>query len=227
MFERYNGHARRAIFFARYAASQSGSPAIETEHLLLGLVREVGPLFARFAPNVTLEELRERIPRTILVETPSLRIHMPLTNECKRILGFSAEEANGLDHRYIGAEHLLLGILRENTCRAARVLSELGVRLEESRQSLALDTPESSGPDTSGPIPVEVDRDAIHALINKLPDEMLVQVREVVDQMLWRAQREQAPRDAGMLVKGAFASASGETRGEVTEPSPVSGESKT
>jgi ATP-dependent Clp protease ATP-binding subunit ClpC len=208
MFERYNGQARRVIFFARYAASQSVSPAIETEHLLLGLVREAGPEFARLAP-ISLEDVRERIPRKILVESPSLRIQMPLSSECKRILGYSAEEANDLDHRYIGVEHLLLGILRENTCRAALVLSELGVQLEQVRLCVLQGTRQSIASDsaTSAPSPaaVEIDRDAIHALINQLPERMLLQIKEVVDQMLWSSQREQpSPHSEGTVVKGTF-----------------------
>ena len=203
MFERYNGQARRAVFFARFAASQSGSSAIETEHLLLGLVREAGPLFARLTV-ISLEDLRERITRKILVENPSLRIQMPLTAECKRILGYSAEEANSLDHRYIGVEHLLLGILRENTCNAALVLSDVGVQSEQVRRAVMQDIKqESGGSDAETSIPVEVDRDAIHALINKLPQGMLSQVKEVVDHMLWRS-KEPVREAESTVVKGPF-----------------------
>jgi ATP-dependent Clp protease ATP-binding subunit ClpC len=206
MFERYDEHARRAVFFARYAASQSGSPTLEPEHLLLGLIREASPLFARLAPSVSLEELRERIPRRIVVENPSVRMHMPLSKESKRILGYSAEEANDLDHRYIGAEHLLLGVLRENTCMAARLLSEMGVQAEQLRQNLARGTSWTGAADSCAP-PVEVDRESIHALVDKLPDAMLVQVKEIVDRMLWKSERERPPQDtASMVVKGTFSS---------------------
>ena len=226
MFERYDEHARRAIFFARYAACQSGSPTIETEHLLLGLVREAGPLFVRLTPSVSLEELRERIPRKIVVENPAARIHMPMTGECKRILGYSAEEANDLDHRYIGAEHLLLGILRENTCVAARVLSEMGVQFEQLRQSMVSGLPESRSESQSS-VPVQIDRDTVRALIDKLPDEMLVQVKEVVDQMLWRTQRQQPPGDTeGMVVQGTFSSNPEKAQSAAAGSSPGSGESQ-
>lgn len=204
MFERYDEHARRAIFFARYTASQSGSPTIEAEHLLLGLVREASSLFARFAPSVSLEELRERIPRKIVVENPAARIRMPLSRECRRILGYSAEEANDLDHRHIGAEHLLLGVLRENTCVAARLLSEMGIQFEQLRQDLARCEPRPGEPDSVSAPPVEVDRASVHAVIDKLPDAMLGQVREFVDQMLRRSERERRPRS--MVVKGPFSS---------------------
>ena len=141
MFERYSEHARRAVFFARHLANQSGSPTIETEHLLLGLVREAGPLFPRLAPSVSIEDLRQRIPRKALcdADTPA-PIVMPLSMECKRILSYSAEESNDLNHAYICAEHLLLGILRENSCFAARLLAEAGVQLEAIR-ALLVETP--------------------------------------------------------------------------------------
>ena len=204
MFERYDEHARRAIFFARYTASQSGSPTIETEHLLLGLVREASPLFVRLAPSISLEELRERIPRKVVVENPAARIHMALSRECKRILGYSAEEANDLDHRYIGAEHLLLGVLRENTCLAARLLSEVGIQFEQLRQDLARSAPRPGAADPGSAPPVEVDRAGVHAVIDKLPDAVLAQVREFVDQLLRRSERQQPPRS--MVVKGTFSS---------------------
>jgi ATP-dependent Clp protease ATP-binding subunit ClpC len=203
MFERYDEHARRAIFFARFTASQSGSPTIETEHLLLGLVREASPLFERLAPSVSLEELRDRIPRKLVVENPAARMHMPLSRECKRILGYSAEEANDLDHRYIGAEHLLLGVLRENTCLAARLLSEMGIQFEQLRHCLAHGEPRPGEEDRVSAPPVEVDRAGVHAIIDKLPDAMLGQVREFVDQML-RKSEQQLSRT--MVVKGTFSS---------------------
>ena len=207
MFERYDEHARRAIFFARYTASQSGSSTIESEHMLLGLVREASPLFVRLVPSVSFEELRERIPRKVMVENPAARIHMPLSRECKRILGYSAEEATDLDHSYIGVEHLLLGVLRENTCLAARLLSEMGIQFEQLRQDLARSEPKPGMADPVSAPPVEVDRASVHAVIDKLPDDMLAQVREFVDQMLRRSERQRPPRDnASMVVKGTFTS---------------------
>ena len=219
MFERYNEYARRAIFFARYAASQSGSPTIETEHLLVGLVREAGPFFARLAPSVSLEELRQRIPRKIAVDSPNVRNHIPLTKECKRILGYSAEESRDLDHRHIGAEHLLLGILRENTCLAARMLTEMGLQIEHLRQRLAMGVLQNVGFDSTGSIPPTAGRGAIHALIDKVPDEMLVQVKETVDRMLWKSQREKPFRNVeGMVVRGTFSSNPDEKQKDATEP---------
>ena len=116
MFERYTEKARRVIFFARYEASQYGSPSIETEHLLLGLMREDKGLTNRFLrSHSSIDSIKKEIEgRTIIREKVSTSIDLPLSAECKRILAYSADEAERLRHRHIGTEHLLLGILRED-----------------------------------------------------------------------------------------------------------------
>src|SRR5215510_2588174 len=128
MFERYTEAARRVIFFARYEASQFGSTSIETEHLLLGLIRE-DDLTNRFLRNhSSIESIRKEIEgRTNIREKVSTSIDLPISNECKRILAYAAEEAERLNHRHIGTEHLLLGILREEKCVAAEILHVRGL----------------------------------------------------------------------------------------------------
>jgi ATP-dependent Clp protease ATP-binding subunit ClpA len=135
MFERYNEKARRTIFFARYEASQFGTPEIETEHLLLGLLRE-----GRSALNSILGlQNRENEIRAAIVEsskpqgTKTTSVDLPLTNECKRILAYGAEEAERMRQKHIGIEHLMLGILREEKCLAARILHEQGLQLKSAR----------------------------------------------------------------------------------------------
>src|SRR5438105_741948 len=139
MFERYTERARRVIFFARYEASKFGSTTIETEHLLLGLIREDKNLTNRFLRNhSSIESIRKEIEgRTTIREKVSTSIDLPLSNECKRILAYAAEEAERLNHRHIGTEHLLLGILREEKCVAAEILHERGLRLNAIREELA------------------------------------------------------------------------------------------
>ena len=139
MFERYTERARRVIFFARYEASQFGSTTIETEHLLLGLIREDKNLTNRFLRNqASIESIRKEIEgRTTIREKVSTSIDLPLSNECKRILAYAAEEAERLNHRHIGTEHLLLGILREEKCVAGEILHERGLRLNAIREELA------------------------------------------------------------------------------------------
>jgi ATP-dependent Clp protease ATP-binding subunit ClpA len=139
MFERYTERARRVIFFARYEASQYGGTTIETEHFLLGLILEHRDLINRFLPDSSsIESIRKEIEgRTTIREKVSTSIDLPLSNECKRILAYAAEEAERLNHRHIGTEHLLLGILHEERSLAAEILHERGLRLSAIREELS------------------------------------------------------------------------------------------
>src|SRR5450756_568377 len=136
MFERYTEKARRVIFFARYEASQFGTPYIETEHLLLGLLREDKALANRFLPMpAAVESIRTQIERhTAPGESVSTSVDLPLSHECTRVLAYGAEEAQRLNHKHIGTEHLLLGILREEKCFAAQLLREQGLTLGSVRK---------------------------------------------------------------------------------------------
>ncbi|HXT62864.1 MAG TPA: ATP-dependent Clp protease ATP-binding subunit [Pyrinomonadaceae bacterium] len=140
MFERYTEKARRVIFFARYEASQFGAPAIEPEHLLLGLMREDKTLTGRFFPRaqITIEAIRREIEgRTLLRERIPTSVELPLAPETKRVLHYSHEESDRLQHRHIGTEHLLLGLLREERSMAAHILFERGLRLNAVRDEIA------------------------------------------------------------------------------------------
>ncbi len=151
MFERYTEKARRVIFFARYEASQFGSPYIETEHLLLGLLREDKALTNRFLrSHASVESIRKQIEgHTTIREKVSTSVDLPLSNECKRVLAYAAEEAERLSHKHIGTEHLLLGLLREEKCFAAEILHERGLRLSSIRDELARTTQEKAQPQRS------------------------------------------------------------------------------
>jgi ATP-dependent Clp protease ATP-binding subunit ClpC len=140
MFERYTEKARRVIFFARYEASQFGAPAIEPEHLLLGLMREDKTLTARFLARAaaSLEAIRKEIEgRAPLREKISTSVELPLAPETKRVLAYAHEESDRLQHRHIGTEHLLLGLLREERSMAAEILYERGLRLQAVREEVA------------------------------------------------------------------------------------------
>jgi ATP-dependent Clp protease ATP-binding subunit ClpC len=139
MFERYTEKARRVIFFARYEATQYGSPYIETEHLLLGLLREDKAMANRFLrTHGTIESIRKEIEQRITIrERISTSVDVPLSQECHRILKFAAEEADRLSHKHVGTEHLLLGILREEKCFGSELLQERGLRLSTLRDELS------------------------------------------------------------------------------------------
>jgi ATP-dependent Clp protease ATP-binding subunit ClpC len=137
MFERYTEKARRVIFFARYEASQFGSPYIESEHLLLGIIREDRALTNRFLRSGVASIRRRVESQTAAREKTSTSVDLPLSNESKRVLAYAGEEAERLAHKYIGTEHLLLGLLREEKCFATQILTERGVQLSEVREDLA------------------------------------------------------------------------------------------
>src|SRR2546427_3164858 len=139
MFERYTERARRVLFFARYEASELGNTSIETQHLLLGLLREgkglTSRIFAR--ANISLEELRQEIVgRTTFQEKVATSVEIPFSAETKRVLEYTRDEANRLRHDYIGTEHLLLGILREERSVAGSVLIGRGLRLDAVRNAI-------------------------------------------------------------------------------------------
>src|SRR5260370_36565408 len=138
MFERYTEKARRVIFFARYEASQVGSPYIETEHILMGLLREDKALANRFIhSHAAIESIRKQIEAHATIrDKVSTSLDLPLSHECKRVLAYGVEEAERLNHKHIGTEHLLLGLLREEKCFAAEILHEEVLRLSQVREDI-------------------------------------------------------------------------------------------
>jgi ATP-dependent Clp protease ATP-binding subunit ClpA len=139
MFELYTEKARRVIFFARYESSQYGTPQIESEHLLLGLIREDRLILKRCAEHLfNEEEIRAAIDKmTPAGKRTSTSVDLPVSNECKRILAFAAEESVRAGADFVDTEHLLLGILREENCCAARLLCDRGFQLESVRATVA------------------------------------------------------------------------------------------
>jgi hypothetical protein len=137
MFERYTERARRVISFARFEASQFGSPYIETEHLLLGLLRE-DPNVATLLPETrSLSEIRGEIEKHIDPrERISTSVEIPLSAQCKRALYSAAEEANNMGERHVGTEHLLLGLLRIKDGLAAEILRGDQIDLGKVREKL-------------------------------------------------------------------------------------------
>src|SRR5215467_5142760 len=184
MFERYTEKARRVIFFARYEASQFGAPAIEPEHLLLGLMREDKTLTGRFFPRaqVSIESIRKEIEgRTLLREKISTSVELPLAPETKHVLAYAHEESDRLQHRHIGTEHLLLGLLREERSMAAEILYERGLRLNAVRDEIArqsgVDARSTQKKDT--PHLVEFSRDLTDDAANDKLDPLIGREAEI------------------------------------------------
>src|SRR5262245_61445439 len=134
MFERFNEKARRVIFFARYEASQYGSPYIDTEHLLLGLWREDLAIRAYLKDTHTESAVRAEVERRIVRAKPfATSVEVPLSADAKKVLYFAAEEAERLAQREITPAHVLLGILRIKESLGARVALARGASLDEVR----------------------------------------------------------------------------------------------
>ena len=199
MFERYTERARRVLFFARYEATQLGSTLIETEHLLLGLIREgkglTSRIFAR--SHLSLESIRKEIEgRTVFREKVSTSVEIPFSAETKRVLQFAAEEADRLLHTYIGTEHLLLGILREERSVAASILYEKGMRLSSVREDIVQLLNEKTAParPKETPLLAEFSRDLTEAAVKNQLDPLVGRRGELerVKQVLCRRTKNNA-----------------------------------
>jgi uncharacterized protein (TIGR03435 family) len=141
MFERYTERARRVFFFARYEAGVAGSLTVEPEHLLLALIRDGKGLSARVfeRARVSPDEVRSAIEsRTTRREETSSGDDLPLSASTKQVLEFAAQESDRLLHNYVGTEHLLLGVFREERSLAASILSEHGLQINQVRDEIVM-----------------------------------------------------------------------------------------
>jgi len=169
MFERFTEPAQQTVFFARAEAGSYGSRQIETEHFLLALLQESDGLLRQLLGNVaTASALEHEVRNSLGVTEPAGTAEdLALSHELKRVLAFSAEAAERLNDRSIGTGHLLLGLLRESECAAARALTKYGVTRER-----ALDALHAGGvlPETGQPPAVMVTRERLHELVDSLPE---------------------------------------------------------
>lgn len=170
MFERYTEPARRTLFFARYEASQLGSLSIESEHLLLGLMREGKGVAARVLGALPLPTVRKDIEqRTVFREKVSTSVEIPFSAEVKRMLSAGAEEADRLLDNHIGPEHLLLGLLRQKGSLAAETLARHGLELESARQKIVAHAqPPPSTADAPDRVALQERVDQIADLVQRL-----------------------------------------------------------
>src|SRR5688572_12900747 len=149
---------------AREEAIRLQHDYVGTEHILLGLIREGEGVAAAVLMNlnVDLEQIHERIEESVRKGKATIALgELPYTSRAKKVLEYAMAEARELNHSYVGTEHLLLGLLREEKGIAAQVLNSLGVTLEEARAEtlklLGSDVnpaqPSSTGGSSSAPTP--------------------------------------------------------------------------
>ncbi len=139
MFDRFTDRARKVMALARKEAQRFNHDFIGTEHILLGLIQEGSGVAANVLKNLGVEinKIRSEIEKNVQSGPSMVTMgQLPFTPRAKKVLELSMEEANELGHNYIGTEHLLLGLLRENDGVAAQVLLDLGLKLEEVRSEV-------------------------------------------------------------------------------------------
>jgi ATP-dependent Clp protease ATP-binding subunit ClpC len=136
MFERYAEETRRAIFSAAWEARQAGSVYIEPEHLLLSLTHDINNKANQlFLLTTHAEDFRKQVKLHTSAKSPT-SVDLPLSNASKRILAYTAEEAERLDSKPICTEHLLLGLLREKESDVPEALAAVGINLHSARNRI-------------------------------------------------------------------------------------------
>ncbi len=138
MFERFTERARETVVLAQEEARALRHNYIGTEHVLLGLLREEEGLAARALDqlHVTLEEVRGQVAGIVGQGDEVTAGQIPFTPRAKKVLELSLRESRALGHHYIGTEHILLGLARENEGVAARILLDLGADAEKIRNEV-------------------------------------------------------------------------------------------
>ena len=136
----FTDRVRKVLAMAREEAIRLQHDYVGTEHILLGLIREGEGVAAAVLMNlnVDLEQIHERIEDSVRKGKATIALgELPYTSRAKKVLEFAMAEARDFNHSYVGTEHLLLGLLREEKGIAAQVLNSLGVTLDEAREEIA------------------------------------------------------------------------------------------
>lgn len=194
MFERYTEKARRSIFFARYEASQLGSQEIATEHLLLGLLRDDPGVFRYLDLGLQYESVRAEITsRGSSGPALAVSVDLPLAEDAKRALKGAAEEADRLNSRPIGTEHLLLAMLRDSAFPAAQLLIKTGVDFETLQRRVSEMRVRFAGADRPQPV-LRTSTTDIHGL-RRNADVIYKVVAALKQHPFYWERKRWAPRD--------------------------------
>src|SRR2546425_7957434 len=139
MYERFTDRARKVMQLANQEAQRFNHEYIGTEHILLGLVKEGSGVAANVLKNLDIDLRKIRLEVEKIVQAGPDMVTMgklPQTPRAKKVIEYAIEEARNLNHNYVGTEHLLLGLLREQEGVAAQVLMNLNLKLEEVREEV-------------------------------------------------------------------------------------------
>ncbi|MDK1030567.1 MAG: Clp protease N-terminal domain-containing protein, partial [Planctomycetia bacterium] len=139
MFERFTDRARKVMALAQQEAQRFNHEFVCTEHVLLGLVKEGSGVAANVLRSLDVDLKKVRFEVEKLVKSGPDMVTMgklPHTPRARKVIEYAIEEARHLGHNYVGTEHILLGLLREQDSVAAQVLMNLGLRLDEVRMEV-------------------------------------------------------------------------------------------
>jgi ATP-dependent Clp protease ATP-binding subunit ClpA len=167
MYDRFTDRARKVLEFAKQEAQRLEHQFLGTEHILLGLAKEGSGVAANVLKNldIDLQKIRLEVEKMVPGPISTISGRFPQTPRAKKVIEFAIDEARRLTHKYVGTEHLLLGLLREQEGAGAQVLMNMGLRLDLVRQEvLKLLGPAMQVRGESLPLP-EVD-------VTKLPEEV-------------------------------------------------------
>lgn len=152
MFDRFTDRARKVMGLARQEAQRLNHEYIGTEHILLGLVQEGSGVAANVLKNldIDLRKIRQEVEKIVKTGPSMVTMgQLPFTPRAKKVLELALEEASHLGHNYIGTEHILLGLIKEQDGKAAKVLQNLGVKLDTVREEvldfLGAELPQNEG----------------------------------------------------------------------------------
>jgi ATP-dependent Clp protease ATP-binding subunit ClpC len=176
MFERFNNRSRQVVVHAQEEARALYHGYIGTEHLLLALVRDHHGMGASVLESmgITEDQVRDRLrhymPTVRAEDAPSG--HIPFTPRAKRVLELGLREALQLGHDFIGTEHLLLALIREEDGLAGRTLRDLGVRLDAAREQVIIRHPPEPFPSpvSPGAHPERSEAESLRAEVARLRD---------------------------------------------------------
>ncbi len=140
-YARFTDRSRKVMQLANQEAQRFSHEYIGTEHILLGLVKEGSGVAANVLKNldIDLRKVRQEVEKIVQHGPGGEQVIMgrlPHTPRAKMVIGYSVEEARDLKHNYVGTEHLLLGLLREQEGVAAQVFINLGLKLEDVREEV-------------------------------------------------------------------------------------------
>ncbi|MDY6913594.1 MAG: ATP-dependent Clp protease ATP-binding subunit [Planctomycetota bacterium] len=139
MFERFTERARKVMALAHQEAQRFNHDNIGTEHILLGLIKEGSGVGANVLKNLSVDLQKVRMEVEKLVKTGPDMVTMgklPQTPRAKKVIEYALEEARNLSHNYVGTEHILLGLLREQDGVAAQVMMNLDLKLDDVREEV-------------------------------------------------------------------------------------------